>query len=102
MIFVFAFVFIVIVVLVFVLVLLLTALPQQVRQKQAPDAAAAQQAARNQELQDTMLLVTALLALVAKVLAFFVATPFTQQAREKQTPHTPTAQAAAHHQFVKL
>jgi hypothetical protein len=49
-----------------------------------------------------MLLIATLLALVAKVLASFVATPFTQQAREEQAPHTPTAQAAADYQFVEF
>jgi hypothetical protein len=73
-----------------------------VRKKQAADPAAAQQAARNQELQDAMLLIASLLAFFTQFLTFFAPTPFTQQAREKQTPHTPTAQAAAHHQFVKL
>jgi heme/copper-type cytochrome/quinol oxidase subunit 2 len=104
MIFAFALVFIFIVVLVFVLVLvlLLTVLAQEVRKKQAADPAAAQQATRNEELQDTMLLIASLLAFFTRFLAFFAATAFPQQAREKQAPHTPTAQAAAHHQFVKF
>jgi hypothetical protein len=49
-----------------------------------------------------MLLVTALLALVTKVVAFFAATTFTQQVCEKQASHTPTSQAAADHQFVEF
>jgi hypothetical protein len=49
-----------------------------------------------------MLLIAALLALVAKVVAFFSATALTQQAREKQAAHTSTAQTAADHQFVKF
>jgi hypothetical protein len=102
MIFVFALVFIVVVVFVFVLVFLLTALPQEVGKKQAADAAATQQPARNQELQDTMLLVASLLAFLTRFLAFFVATAFTHQVCEKQAPHTPTAQAAANCQFVKF
>jgi heme/copper-type cytochrome/quinol oxidase subunit 2 len=102
MIFAFTFVFIVIVLLVFVLVLLLTMLAQEVRKKQAADAAAAQQATRNQELQDTMLLVASLLALVAKVVAFLSATPLTQQVCKKQAPHAPPTQAAADCQFVKF
>jgi heme/copper-type cytochrome/quinol oxidase subunit 2 len=102
MIFAFALVFIVIVVLVFVIVLLLAALPQEVRQKQAANPATAQQAARNQELQDTMLLIASLLAFFTQFLPFLAATPFTQQACEKQAAHTSTAQAAADHQFVKF
>jgi hypothetical protein len=100
--FVFVFVFMVIVVLVFVFVTLLTALAQEVGKKQAANPAAAQQAARDQELQDTMLLIASLLAFFTRFLAFFMATPFTQQAREKQASHTPTSQAAADHQFVKV
>ena len=104
MIFAFVFVFTIIVVLVLVLVLVLlpTALAQEVRKKQAADPAAAQQAARNQEFHDAMLLVTSLLAFLTRFLAFFMATAFTHQVREKQTPHTPTAQAAADCQFVKF
>jgi heme/copper-type cytochrome/quinol oxidase subunit 2 len=104
MIFAFALVFIAIVVLVFVLVLvlLLTVLAQEVGKKQATDAAATQQATRNQELQDTMLLIASLLGFFTQFLAFFAATALTKQAREKQAPHTPTAQAAAYHQFVKF
>jgi heme/copper-type cytochrome/quinol oxidase subunit 2 len=102
--FVFALVLIVIVivVLVFVFVILLTMLAQEVGKKQAADAAATQQPARNQELQDTMLLVTSLLAFLTRFLAFFMATAFTHQVCEKQTPHTPTAQAATDCQFVKF
>jgi NADH:ubiquinone oxidoreductase subunit 3 (subunit A) len=100
--FAFAFVFIVIVVFVFVLVPLLAALAQEVGEKQAPDPAAAQQAACNEKLQDTMLLIAALLALVAKIVAFFLATALTKQAREKQASHPAAAQAAADHQFIKF
>ena len=102
MIFAFTFVLIVIVVVVFILVLLLAMLTQEVRKKQAADAAATQQATRNQELQDTMLLITYLLALFTQFLASFATTALTKQAREKQAPHTPTAQAAANCQFVKF
>ena len=101
MIFVFALVFIVNVVFVFVLVPLLTPLAQEVGKKQTADPAAAQQAASNEELQDTMLLIAALLALVAKIVAF-LATALTKQAREKQAPHPPTAQAAADHHFLEF
>ena len=100
--FVFVFTIIVVLVLVLVLVLLLTAFAQEVRKKQAADAAATQQATRNQELQDTMLLIASLLALFTQFLASFATTALTKQAREKQAPHTPTAQAAADHQFVKF
>jgi heme/copper-type cytochrome/quinol oxidase subunit 2 len=91
MIFIFAFVFILAVSFIFVLVRLLAVLAHEVREKQAANAGAAQQSARNQDLQDTVLLIASLLALFTELLAFFVATPFTQQAREKQAPRTPTA-----------
>jgi ABC-type Fe3+ transport system permease subunit len=65
-------------VLVFVLVSLLLALAQEMREQQAADAAATQQPARNQKLQDAMLLIASLLALSAKLVAFLLATALTQ------------------------
>jgi hypothetical protein len=100
--FVFVFVVIVVIVVVFVFVTLLTALAQEVRKKQAADAAAAQQAACNQELEDTMLLIASRLAFFTWFVAFFAATTFTQQVCEKHASHTPTAQAAANYQFVEV
>jgi hypothetical protein len=64
--------------LVFVLVSLLPVLAQEMREKQATDAAATQQPARNQKLQDAMLLIASLLALCAKFVAFLLATALTQ------------------------
>jgi hypothetical protein len=52
-------------------------LAHEVRKKQAADAGATQQSARNQELQETMLLIASLLAFFTHFLAFFVATAFT-------------------------
>jgi uncharacterized membrane protein len=77
MIFILGLVRVVVSVVVFVLVFLLAALAQEVRKKQAANAAAAQQATRNQELQDAMLLVASLLAIIPKFVAV-LATPFTQ------------------------
>jgi heme/copper-type cytochrome/quinol oxidase subunit 2 len=102
MIFVFALVFTFVVDFIFVFVFLLAMLAHEMRNKQAADPTTAQQTTGNQELQDTMLLVTSLLAFFTEFLAFFVATTFTQQAREKQAPHTATAQAAANCQFLKF
>jgi hypothetical protein len=102
MIFVFAFVFALVVDVIVVLVFLLPMLAHEMGKKQAADAGATQEAARNQELQNTMLLIASLLAFLTHFLAFFLATPFTQQAREKQAPHTPTPQAAANCQFLKF
>jgi heme/copper-type cytochrome/quinol oxidase subunit 2 len=102
MIFSFVLVFILVVGFIFVLVRLLSVLAYEVRKKQAADAGATQQPTRDQELQDTMLLIASLLAFFAQFLAFFVATPFAHQTCEKQAPHTPTAQAAADRQFLKF
>jgi heme/copper-type cytochrome/quinol oxidase subunit 2 len=105
MIFIFAFAFVftfVVIILAFVLVFLRAMLAHEVRKKQAADAGATQESARNQELQDTMLLVASLLALFTEFLAFFVATAFTQQTCEKQAPRASTAQAAADCQFLKF
>jgi hypothetical protein len=63
--------------LVLVLVLLLAVLAQEVCKEQAADAATAQQAACNQELQDAMLLIASLLTLSAKFVAFLSATALT-------------------------
>jgi hypothetical protein len=95
MVFVLALAHVVVNVLVFALVLLLATLAHEVRKKQAADAAATQQSARNQELQDTMLLIASFLAFFTKFVAFFVTTSFTQQPCEKQAPRTLAAQAAA-------
>ena len=102
MILVFGLILIAALVLVFVLISLLPALAQEMRKKQAADAAAPKQPARDQELEDTMLLIASLLAFFTQFLASFAPTALTKQAREKQAPHTPTAQAAADHQFVKF
>ena len=64
--------------LVVVLVSLLPVLAQEMREKQATDAAATQQPARNQKLQDAMLLIASLLSLSAKFVAFLLATALTQ------------------------
>jgi hypothetical protein len=78
-------------------------LAQEMREEQAADAAAAQQPARNQELQDAMLLIASLLAFSAKFVTFFRATALTQEAREKQTPRAPTAaDAASNHEFLEF
>jgi heme/copper-type cytochrome/quinol oxidase subunit 2 len=102
MIFVFALIFIVVVAFILVLVFRLAMLAHEVRKKEAADPAATQQPARNQELQDAMLLVPSLLAFLTRLLAFFVATAFAHQMCEKQAPHTPTAQAAADCQFLEF
>jgi heme/copper-type cytochrome/quinol oxidase subunit 2 len=65
-------------VLVFVLVFLLPALAQKMREKQAADAGSAQQPARNQKLQDAMLLIASLITFSAKFVAFLLATALTQ------------------------
>ena len=100
--FAFALALIVALVLAFLLAFLLAMLAHEVRKKQAADAGATQQSARNQELQDTMLLIASLLAFFTKFVAFFLATAFAQQACEKQTPRTLAAQAAADCQFLKF
>ena len=76
-------------VLAFLLAFLLAMLAHEVRKKQAADAGAAQQSARNQELQDTMLLIASLLAFFTHFVAFFLArlqpeltsTPFLKSSR---------------------
>jgi heme/copper-type cytochrome/quinol oxidase subunit 2 len=90
MIFIFALVLILILVLAFVLVFL-ASLAQEVSKQQAADATATQQAARDQEFQEAMLLVIPLLPLFAKFVAFLSTTALTQQARKKQASHAPTA-----------
>jgi uncharacterized membrane protein len=77
MILVLGLVHVVVSVVVFVLVSLLAALAQEVRKKQAANAATTQQATRNQEFKDAMLLVASLLVVFAKIVAV-LATPFTQ------------------------
>jgi hypothetical protein len=64
--------------LVFVLVSLLPVLAQEMRKEQAAYAAATQQPACNQKLQDAMLLIASLLSLSAKFVAFLLATALTQ------------------------
>jgi heme/copper-type cytochrome/quinol oxidase subunit 3 len=64
--------------LVFVLVSLLPVLAQEMREKQAADAGSAQQPARNQKLQDAMLLIAFILAFSARFVAFLLATALTQ------------------------
>jgi hypothetical protein len=70
-------IFIAALILVFVLVSLLPALAQEVGEEQATDAAATQQPARDQELQDAVLLIASLLAFSAKLVAFLLAAALT-------------------------
>ena len=78
MIFVFALVFTFVVdfIFIFVFVLLLAMLAHEMRNKKAADAGATQQTTRNEELQDTMLLVASLLTFFTQLFAFFVAAAF--------------------------
>jgi hypothetical protein len=74
-------------VLTLVLVFRLMALAQEMRKEQAADALAAQQAARNQELEEAMFLIAPLFALVDSIfVTFLVATAFAQQTCEQRAP----------------
>jgi hypothetical protein len=88
MLFVLALVLTLVDVLTLVLVFRLMALAQEMRKKQAADALATQQAARNQEFQEAMFLVASLLGPLAGIfVTFLVAAAFAQQPCEQRAPH---------------
>jgi hypothetical protein len=77
-----------------------TVLAHEVCEQQAADAGATQQAARDQEFQQAMLLIAAFLVVCTANLfvADLVATTLAKQACKKQSPHAPAAQHAASNQ----
>jgi hypothetical protein len=101
---VFALVFAFLVALVFVLIPFIAALAQEMSKKQQANAASAQQATRNQQLQDTMLLIAALRTLCVKPFSLAViSTTLPQQMCEKKAPHAPaTRKTASNHEVIQF
>jgi hypothetical protein len=96
MIFLLALVLTLVDVLTLVLVFRLVALAQEMRKKQAADALAAQQAARNQQLEQAMFFIAPLLAFLAAIfVTLLIAAAFAQQTCQQRAPHASATYHAA-------